>query len=397
MADEQQPHNPTEGTQKTSPNHENSFPATPKDHNEILPPSTTAASASSQPPSTAIKTAPDELPPKARFLANILRRIRSIGSSNVFWAILLAISASAWFYRHMERMTTIIGSGLVTIAGVVFSLIGWIRGDEMKALPRKLLEARWTRPVLIALFVISLFLNIFTSSFYVEFANTDPSQACTVQVTNTNDESPFVKPLKVTSSEKLAGNVSFFQLRSQKLRFDLIEPPGYEPKLETLGLMRAIVLRVPEDFSPRQFHIVRVVFDPRLWNNLPEPTDEPSVFYDMEISINGHALPVNDVRRQTIVCGAQSEDLERILRQESESERNEDLGEAFAATGFPNDKRNQLMASWERRPRLVGMPGYAIGEKIHLILRRRGEPSPIAAATSEITASTIRTILLKMQ
>ena len=320
---------------------------------------------------------------------------------NVFFFILLVISATIWFLRHVQYFflgAAVGGSLLITLAVVQFAYgaFKWSAEKEVKTLPEKLLGAWWSRRALVALLAVSVILNVFTSSLYIQYQSTEDSKACTVKITNAVTGERFVGPLTVTADNEIAGGPFLFRFRPVKLRFELVEPRGYEDKIESFYFPYRILLRAPGEFLPKKFHILRVVFGPRLWNNLAEPGDNSPVSYDLEISLGSKTKQVIDVRRQSLYFGADEADLDYVCGKEDSSRRGEDFRRGLAAIEMPDAMQQSLIQQWERSRRLVATEEHDPKEPVLLALRRHGSDARLAGAETVMTSDTIQTIVLEM-
>jgi len=168
-------------------------------------------------------------------------------------------------------------------------------------------------------------------------------------------------------------------------------------------LGKAIFLRLPTDFPEKQFHILRVVFGPRVWNTLPESDEAASISYDLEISIGGKTIQIDDVRRQTIYVGAFAEDINYVLEHENPTDRKKDFVEHLSALGCPAEQQQGWINAWEDKRRVIATDEYSPGEAITIALRRRaietfvGDRSIARDDGKKMTPSTIQTIALETQ
>jgi hypothetical protein len=358
-------------------------PSTPKG-------STVPSAATTQPPTVPANPPAPTPPPvsKKRFWINLVL------------CLFLVASAVFWFEWHLQYWFAgaLAGGVVLVIVPVIYGVFTSIAGDEMKAFPAKVLGAKWSRRVIIILLGATLPFHFLTSSLNVEFAQADPGiNTCTVEILKVADGQRFTKPLTVTSDDKFAGRLFFFHFFATELRFKLSEPAGHEHRVGKLRLARRILLRAPADFPAKQFHILRVVFGPRLWGYLAGSDDTTSASYDLQMSVGGKTIPIDDVRRETIYAGASAEEIKYVLKGESPSDRKNDFVEHLSELGCPAEQQQGWADSWQSNPRIVATDEHGPGEAITIALRRRGAEAPIARQEIKMTSFTIQTVVLEMQ
>jgi hypothetical protein len=320
---------------------------------------------------------------------------------NLVLCVLLVTSMGFWFLWHLQPWfaRALLGGIVLVIVPLIYGTFTLLAGEEMKAFPAKVLGARWARRVIIILFIASVGLHFLTSSIYVEYAGASAdTKDCTVEILNAASGQRFIEPITATSENKFAGRPFFFRIFPTELRFKLTDPPGHQQKIEKLRLAKRILLRAPADFPEKHFHILRVVFGPLLWSNLAEPDDAASTYYDLQMSIGGKEMRIDDVRRQTINVGAASDDIEYVLKHEDMNDRKSDFVEQLSKLGIPSEHQQGWIDAWESKRRVVATDEHPPGEAITITLRRRGIETPIAREeTKKMTASTIQTIVLEKQ
>ena len=315
------------------------------------------------------------------------------------FVVLQAIVAS-WFLWHLQRWFAgaLVGSLLLVIIPLVYgTVIAWA-GDQLKALPAKALGAPRARTVLIILILGGIAALFLTSSIYFEYGPVGAeTKDCTVEIVDVTTNTPFMSPITVTPKDTVGGHPFLFHFFPTKLRFQVAESPGREPKFGTLCLGTRILLRAPADFPAKQFRVIRIVLGPRLWNNLAEPSDTSSVFYDLLLTIGSKSIKIDDLRRQTIYLGASREGLEFVFKNEDPVERNSDFGERLTALGCPTERQQLFMDAWTSKRRMIATEEPHRGEAIVIALRRRDSELPIVRdETTRTNTAAIQTITLEL-
>jgi len=315
------------------------------------------------------------------------------------FVFLQAIVAS-WFLCHLQRWfaSALVGSLLLVVIPLAYATFTSFAGDELKALPAKVLGAPRARTILIILILVGMAALFLTSSIYFEYAPVGAeTKDCTVEIIDVATNTPFASPITVTPKDTVGGRPFLFRFFPTKLRFQVAESPGREPKMDTLSPGKRILWRAPADFPAKQFHVVRIVFGPRLWNNLAEPTDATSVFYDLLLTMGAKTTTMDDIRRQTIYLGASSEGLDFVFKTEDPVERKNDFGERLTTLGCPAEQQQIFVDAWTSKRRTIATEEPRPGETITIALRRRGGAAPIAREeTKKTNTAAIQTVALEI-
>jgi len=209
--------------------------AGPSEPNRPIKPQLPAVSPppTSSPPPTAQSGPPTPPTPLAPTLAKVPKHRFWV---NLVLFVVLAGNVAFWFWKHMEHLFTevLIGGGVLAAMWLavqfMFHVLKFAVEEKMKALPMALLNRRGTWAVLVLLVIVSVGLNTFTSSLFVEYTTDDPAvKKVTAEVFNAATGQRFIQPLTVTSVDKVAGKLFFFHLHSMALKFNLMEPRGHQP------------------------------------------------------------------------------------------------------------------------------------------------------------------------
>jgi hypothetical protein len=173
---------------------------------------------------------------------------------------------------------------------------------------------------------------------------------------------PYLRPLEVSTYERVAGRPYFLHWRSVDLEFDVIEPPAYKAVYKRLAPWTGIYLKVPGDFTKKEFRVLRVV-PLSQFNTLPTVDNPPpDVAYSLKLSRGGQcgstatgieSFTVKDLRRQSLYVGSSESEVKWLIQNRDNQKFHDEFINALARNNVPVDKRSEWMREWEARPRVV--------------------------------------------
>lgn len=324
--------------------------------------------------------------------------------SNAALFAVLMVALTFWFERHLEVYVTQIAlvGGTMTLWAVWQLLQSWLKwgfDTDAKGQAKKLFARREGMEYLIFGAVILVILFVSTSSLYISYEGTAGGTEFRVEVDSRGQR--LLPPLQFNSSQKIAGQPYFLQFRSQQLELRVLEPRGYDPLPATLRPGGRLDIKVPRDFKPKKFHVLRIVPGSYLYSNLPEYSDYPSVQYQVKVTRNGVDIGLfQDLRRQSLYLGSSADDIQWLLGKQQQGESFRSLTEAMQSAKISADSIAQLVPSLERDSAFLSTPEFAPGDEVKLQITRRKEGAIAAVAAQTIHISDkdtpIRPVLLEI-
>jgi hypothetical protein len=319
---------------------------------------------------------------------------------NLVLFVSVAILVTLWFYKHVHLYVTesmLIG-GTLTLWGVWKIVQTWVKwGLASAGVPpaQKLLGRAGATEYLVLGLVILGVLYLTTSSVYLVYEGATKGEAeFTVEVTSAGN--PYLKPVTVTSYQRLAGRPFFLRLSGQDLRFNITSAHGYEPVVRPFRPWTNIYLRVPADFKRKEFHLVRLIPGLQLLNVLPKLSDQPQARYTMRIKCNGKTYPVADLRSQTIYAGADVRDIRALIDKQDLERLRAPLRRYLNERNVPQAAWSRLVDGWESQPRLVSTAEFRAGDQVALRIDLEGAEQPVLAKTFTISKDEMsQTIILE--
>lgn len=322
-------------------------------------------------------------------LKNAKGRAASRYRLNLFLFVVFMICLAVWFERQLHMYVTeiLLVSGTLTLWGfwqIVQSWLRWGWDEETGDLRKRLLGQALATEYLSFGFVLIAFLWFTTSSIYVTYeGNAKGQDSYTVQVLR--EGNLYLPPLELTSYQRVAGRPFFLSWHSLDLEFRIVEPPGYDGRKERLTPWGGIHLRVPADFQPRKFRILRLV-PIELFNDLrPASVESADVRYNLVIRLaNSCEAPVaadrifrvEDLRRQALYIGAEEADLRWLLDHRDKEKFRESFFNDLAGFQVPEARRAEWFREWEGSPRLIAAPVFGERDPVCIQIWREGQPSP---------------------
>jgi hypothetical protein len=309
---------------------------------------------------------------------------------NLVLLVVFMILLAVWFQRHLQTYVTeifLVGGTLTLWAfwQIVQSWLKWGWDEESAGLRKRLLSDNRATEYLVFGLVLLIILWCTTSSIYLAYeGNTKDQASFKVQVLQ--DGKPYLRPLEVSSYERVAGRPYFLRWRSVNLDFEVVDPPGYEARHERLAAWTGIYLRVPADFTLRTFRVLRVV-PLTHFNTLPKVDNgHPDVLYSLKISRGGpcgstaagiETFLIDDLRRQAVYIGASEPDLKWLIGKRDDRKFHEEFANALARNHVPEDKRQEWTLEWEANPRFVPLPAFGEKDPVCIQILQAGVQDPL--------------------
>lgn len=318
---------------------------------------------------------------------------------NLCLLVLFAVFGMIWFYRHLHLYvteTTFVG-GTLSVWGVWKLLQSWLKWGldtaEISLAHRFLGRPAFTEYlVLSSLLLACLYLG--TSSIYLSYEGAKPGDA-EFMVEVSTESNLFLEPQEVTSYQRIAGKPFFFRTRSTQLTFNVAEPGGYVPLEKDFKPWSNIYLRVPADFTPKTFRIIRLIPSGKILQKLPKIGDDPLHRYDLRITHHGRTFILDDFRRQAIFIGAAENDAKMVVKKQDKEKFRQVLDNHLISLGIPGDRLKEFITTWEFEPQFLATGEFRAGDKIDLELLRRGQEKPLLNEQITVLANkTLQTIFL---
>ncbi len=315
--------------------------------------------------------------------------------------IVLLVLTIIYFRLHLREWVTgfaLLGGTftLWTLWKLVQSLLGEWAGFDPKALTFRLLRRpRACEHLIFALCVLALLLAV-TSSIYVEH---DASVGPEYEVEVLRDGDPYVEPIAVRSSDRIAGRPFLFA-GSRELEFRVREMGDFRPQSRTVKSWTAV--RIGR-FQRKRLFVLRLVPGISLRNSLPRPDDQPQQRYELRAKVDGRdEKPIDDLRRGIVLLGAGSDDLERVHENHTEEALTRLLTEYFTSKRVPTEDQEPLLVGYQRPPQYLPTAELAKDQKVELSVVRleKGEDAEekiacLEVQMDEVAMDQIRTVILE--
>jgi hypothetical protein len=228
---------------------------------------------------------------------------------NLATFIVLAVLSTAWFTLHFQAYFTqvVLVGGVFTawaLVRLVWSLVLHGTDFEAKDFSRRLLSSPGMTRLLILATALMVFLWFTTASLYFEFAG-EGADDYQVQVVHVDSRQNYGEPFESSARQPLNGIFRLLQFRPIQLRCEIIKPIGREPENCSLLRGKSVHLKVPTDFTPKEYHLLRLMSAGRLYRRLPQVGDpEPSSFsLEVVVTRDGEELAHgirDELRKQTL-------------------------------------------------------------------------------------------------
>ena len=309
----------------------------------------------------------------------------------VLFAVLM-VALTFWFQKHLQVYVTQVAliGGTMTLWALWELLQSWLKwgwGEDAKDTAKTLFgSGRGTEYVVLG-GVVLLVLWLTTSSLYLNYeSSVGGGTEYRVEVKSGGVQ--FLPPLVFSSSQEVAGKPYFLWLRSRELELSIVEPRGFLPLKKTLDRGARLNIRVPGDFQPKKFHILRLVPGPNLFSNLPQYDDYPTVFYQVKISRAG-AEPVTfiDLRRQSLYVGASGDDIRWLRQKQPQGESLQNLLQLLHDEKVPPAAIAQNLPSLETNPAVLSTFEFVTGDRITVEVVRKKSDGRKTIAKKTLTLS----------
>jgi hypothetical protein len=276
---------------------------------------------------------------------------------NVGILAVLAPWATYWFQQHLKLYFT----GIVVIGGA-FSI--WVLLQAMWAMvrktaqvdawehSRKLLALPDVTVVLVTAAVVLLVLWRFTASLYITYQGAAGEGEYLVDVVRQPESSPMIPPSPLTAGSAVLGRPFFWQMEPARLVCRILRPARYEALPCDLKPGSPTRVLVPESFTPREFHLLRIVPADRLYPQLPTVYDMPVSRYELEIEAGGQKQVLSDMRRQTIYTGAGEDEMPMVLALEQPGALESYLKSSLIARANDEQAVEKMTALLSMAPRI---------------------------------------------
>lgn len=306
-----------------------------------------------------------------------------------------------WYYRHMQyRVAGLVVGGVMGVWmlwRILYDVLKWGAGDEVKALPKRVLGSAWTTVVLLVGLPLSAGLHLVTSSLHLQAAaGTGREQVFRVEVRDERRDRALLEDVKLTGDRAVEGRPFWFRGGGARVRVRLIEPAGYASLTTNLGWGRRVFLTVPTDFSEKTLHLLRLLPGPKLLSALARPGDTVLTRYDVVLVRGGQTNVLADWRQGVACTGATRAEMEGVLKRETAAARRADFEERLGRLGFPAEGREAVLQVWERPPRLEDVGDFEAGDELAVSVRRGGEALVFGASVRIEPERRVHTLLIEL-
>ena len=296
-----------------------------------------------------------------------LTRIHKI---NLCLLVLDSILAVLWFHRHLEHYLTqsLFVAGGLTVLGLVNALhevVKWGAEDLLKALPSRILRSAGTFDVLVVATMLLIAALFVTSSIHVEYGGAGTLSSLKVAIESREPGGiwkPLIDSVTVSSSEKKAGQPFFFQPEAE-VRFTVVEPRGYIPLERKLGMGTAIKIEAPRSFTPKEFHVLRIIPTGKLYQILPQ-TRKKELSFKLKVTAGTDATEYTGLLTQAVFAGASVEDATWLYGQVRNPEA--ELTDYLFKSPIKEEDFKSHLNAWISNPVFLPTRDFKAGEKVIL-------------------------------
>jgi hypothetical protein len=265
--------------------------------------------------------------------------------------MVLAVISTALFTQHFESYFTqvVLVGGVFTVWALIRLVWGlFLYGTDFEAqdFSRRLLASPGMTRLLILAAVFVAFLWFTTASLYFEFAG-GAADKYDVQIVHADSSQDYGGPFRSTSQEPLNGVFRMLQFHPIPLRCQIIEPIGHEPADCSLERGRSLRLRVPMDFIPKEYHLLRLMPAPALFRRLPPVGQESRSAFDLEVVVLRDGMELararrDDLRKQTLdLLPPDEEERSLVLRLADKAAHKDSVMTRFLADEIPVESAEQ--------------------------------------------------------
>lgn len=244
-------------------------------------------------------------------------------STRWFWINVIALCglapwATYWFQRHLQLYLT-----EIIIIGGAFSLWVFVRTTwaifekaaqvEPWDLSRRLLALPDVTGVLLVCCIGLAVLWFSTASLYVEYEGAPGEGEYQVEVVRKSDGSPIIPSTSLTAAAKVIGRPFLWQRSLDDLECRVLRPVKYEPLPCRLEPGRSTRISVPGSFTPREFHLLRIVPIGVLYARLAAVDEASTARYDLELESGGRLAILEGLRRQVVYTGTAANEMPIVM------------------------------------------------------------------------------------
>lgn len=266
---------------------------------------------------------------------------------------LIAVLLTVWFYLHLYLYFTeaLLIGGTLSAWGlwrIVYPVIRRLLGARAPRMSGIVATPGLTEYLGLGLMVV-ITLFLFTSSVYIEYEGAEQGES-EFKVEVLYRGNPYLDTLRVASYDRVAGQPFFFRVSKITLEFNIRDPRGYKTEVRTLQPWTNVHLRVPRDFVPKEYHVVRLVPGKGLFNLLPRATDSPSTGYYLHVTRTNRRYTLEDFRQGIVYVGADETDLSWLLKTVDQEKGTNEVEEYFTKRGAPTslaqERVKRLESHW---------------------------------------------------
>ncbi len=338
---------------------------------------------------------PDQSPDSSDSWLSSRRYLLNLGLFSVS-----VILVTVWFHVHLSLYVTearLVG-GTLTLWGlwkIAQSAIKRGIDDQAPKVSRILASPGLTEYLGLGLAIV-IVLYAMTSSVYLEYRGA-PRGESEFKVDVLHKGNPYLETLAVASYDQVAGRPFFFRFNTIDLLFDIQEPRGYQAVARKLAPWSSVRLRVPQDFTEKKFHVVRLVPGRGLFNLLPRAGDEVETSYYLRATVGGGRYANEDLRRGGVLVGAEEKDLRWVMENREPEKSAREIEEYFTRQSTPADRAREIATEFESHTVFLATAEFAPGDSVSLVVGRLGDAAPLLVLEFTVTdAPGVQTIFLEV-
>ena len=262
---------------------------------------------------------------------------------NLVLFLVLIVLTVLWFHRHLQLFVTqsLFVGGTLTLWGLAKIIQSWIPYGE-PGHAKLLARVNATEALILGLIALGL-LYLSTSSVFLIFEGA-PAGTDKVKVRITEQGLPYFPDIELKPYDKVFGRPFFFRKKKLNLHFEIVEPPGYEPKFHEFHSWTNISLRVPGDFEERKLFLLQLVPGPSLYNLLPKSAKEQQTAYCLRLSCGKKpVLILKDWLFQKVILGVKDRREMEFMEKKSLAQGQVEIRDYFITQSVPIAKVSEIL------------------------------------------------------
>ena len=230
---------------------------------------------------------------------------------NLITLLLLVPLATVVFDRHLKAYFTqiVLVGGALTLWALIrllWSVFSATTKFDVEDFSRTQLSSPATTRMLIVAIAVLGYLWWSAASLYFEFTG-DAAKSYKIEVVNTGTEEHYARPFEMTAAEPVVmKGLQLIGGQDVPLTCQIAEPVGYEPLDCSIRRGNSTLVKVPKDFTAKEYHLVQLLPLGPLYRVIPSVEQVEASNYSLNLTVTGHdgkegtPMQLADLRRGTV-------------------------------------------------------------------------------------------------